>query len=190
MGEALTVRVRHERGYAVVAVAGEVDIATVTRLRERLFGLAVAGRPLVVDLDQVSFIDAAGLGALAGAAGRAAAHGASLHVVCARPQTVRVFRLTGLDRQIPLARSLDEALEALAAARDTPALAVPPAGRPKRPGPQQAACSDARTRPGLGPFHNLGSGTVSLRGRPDPGTTGRPVRKSSRKTCSIVAVES
>jgi len=59
MGEALTIRVRREQGYAVVAVAGEVDIATVTRLRERLFELAASGRALVVDLDQVSFIDSA-----------------------------------------------------------------------------------------------------------------------------------
>ena len=36
MGEALNIQVRREQGYAIVAVAGEVDIATVTRLRERL----------------------------------------------------------------------------------------------------------------------------------------------------------
>ena len=44
MGEALTIRVRRDRGYAVVAVAGEVDIATVTWLRESLFELAAGGR--------------------------------------------------------------------------------------------------------------------------------------------------
>ena len=87
MGEALTIRVRRDRGYAIVAVAGEVDIATVTRLRERLLGLAASGRTLVVDLDQVSFIDSAGLAALVGAARRAAAHRASLQVVCARART-------------------------------------------------------------------------------------------------------
>src|SRR5260370_23777600 len=76
MGEALTIRVRRDRGYAIVAVAGEGDNATVTRLRERLLGLAASGRTLVVDLDQVSFIDSAGLAALVGAARRAAAHGA------------------------------------------------------------------------------------------------------------------
>jgi anti-sigma B factor antagonist len=136
MGEALTIRVRRERGYAVVTVAGEVDIATVAQLREPLFELAAGGRPLVVDLDQVSFIDASGLGALVGAARRAARHGAGLHAVCGRPQTVRLFRLTGLDHQIPLARSLDEALGALAAGRGTPALAVSPAGAApaRRPG--------------------------------------------------------
>ena len=103
MGEALTIRVRRDRGYAVVAVAGEVDIATVTRLRERLFELAASGRTLVVDLDQVSFIDSSGLAALVGAARRAAAHGTSLQVVCARPRTRQLFRLTGLDGQVPLA---------------------------------------------------------------------------------------
>ena len=100
MGEALIIEARQERGCAIVTVAGEIDIATATRLRERLFELAAGGRPLVADLDQVRFIDSAGLSALVGAAKRAAAHGGSLHVVCARPQIRQLFRLTGLDRRL------------------------------------------------------------------------------------------
>ena len=100
MGEALIIEARQERGCAIVTVAGEIDIATATRLRERLFELAADGRPLVADLDQVRFIDSAGLSALVGAAKRAAAHGGSLHVVCARPQIRQLFRLTGLDRRL------------------------------------------------------------------------------------------
>jgi anti-sigma B factor antagonist len=119
MDKALTIQARREPGYVLVTVAGEVDIATVARLRERLLALAAGGLPLVADLDQVSFIDATGLGALAGAARRAAAHGASLHVVCARPQTRRLFRVTGLDRQIPLVRDLAEALRALGVGQDS-----------------------------------------------------------------------
>jgi anti-sigma B factor antagonist len=119
MDKALTIQARREPGYVLVTVAGEVDIATVARLRERLVALAAGGLPLVADLDQVSFIDATGLGALAGAARRAAAHGASLHVVCARPQTRRLFRVTGLDRQIPLVRDLAEALRALGMGQDS-----------------------------------------------------------------------
>jgi|SRR5580704_2533043 anti-sigma B factor antagonist len=115
MDEALTIEVRHEQGYAVVTVAGEIDISTVTRLRECLFELAASGGPLVVDLEQVGFIDSAGLSALVGTANRAAAHGGSLYATCARPKTRKLFRLTGLDRRIPLARTLDEAREALAA---------------------------------------------------------------------------
>src|SRR5437588_3330386 len=120
MGEALTIEARQERGYPVVTVAGEIDIATATRLRERLLELAASGRPLVADLDQVRFIDSAGLAALVGAANRAAAHGGSLHVVCSRPKVRQLFRLAGLDRRLPPARTLDEALDAVMAARGTP----------------------------------------------------------------------
>ena len=113
--DALTIRVRHEPNYVLAAVAGEIDIATVARLRERLWALAASGRTLVADLEQVSFIDASGLGALIGAAGLAAEHGASLYVVCAREKIRRPFRLTGLDRTIPLACTLAEVLQILAA---------------------------------------------------------------------------
>ena len=37
MGEALTVEVWHEQGCAIVTAAGEIDISTVTLLREGLF---------------------------------------------------------------------------------------------------------------------------------------------------------
>jgi len=120
MGEALTIEARQERGYPIVTVAGEIDIATAAGLRERLSELAASGRPLVADLDQVRFIDSAGLAALVGAANRAAAHGGSLHVVCGRPRVRQLFRLSGLDRRLPPARTLDEALNALMAARGTP----------------------------------------------------------------------
>jgi hypothetical protein len=40
------------------------------------------------------------------AARRAAAGGASLHAVCARHQVQRLFTITGLDRQVPLARTV------------------------------------------------------------------------------------
>jgi anti-sigma B factor antagonist len=109
----LTVEVRQEPGHMLATVAGEVDIATVPQLQERLAAPAAAGRPLIVDLDRVTFIDAAGLGVLARAASRAAAHGASLHVVCARHQVRRLFTITGLDRQIPLARTVTEACQNL-----------------------------------------------------------------------------
>jgi len=111
----LAIRVRHKPKYVLVTVAGEIDIATVARLRKRLWALAASGRPLVADLEQVSFVDASGLGALAVAARLAAEHGASLHVVCARLQIRRLFRLTRLDGPISLARTRAEALQILEA---------------------------------------------------------------------------
>ena len=81
--------------------------------------MAASGRPLVVDLDQVSFIDSAGLAALVSTAKRAAA----------RRQPARGLRAADDPRAVPpdgagmpdiAARTLAGALEALAAARTTP----------------------------------------------------------------------
>jgi len=136
----LTIEVRQEPGYVLVTVAGEVDIATVPQLRQRLAGPASRGWPLIVDLDQVTFMDAAGLGVLVGAASRAAACGGSLHAVCARHQVRRLFAITGLDRQIPLARTMTEACQSLATACDTP-LDEPTAGTGRDIRPPRAAPS-------------------------------------------------
>lgn len=110
MSVALDLTVRRERGYVIVAVAGEIDISTVTRLRERLFELAATGCPLIVDLNDVTFIDSAGLGALVGAYRRAGERGGSLQAVCARPHTRKLLWMTGIDRRVPLSASLDEAM--------------------------------------------------------------------------------
>ena len=117
MGGALSIAVRSERGVVIAAVTGEIDISTVTPLRERLFELADNGGMLIVDLNRVTFIDSAGLGALVSTARRAAGHGGSLHAVCAQRQTRRLLWMTGVDRRIPLTATVDGALMFHAASR-------------------------------------------------------------------------
>jgi anti-sigma B factor antagonist len=109
----LTVKIPNARGCIIVTPAGELDIATAPQLRECLLGLLPGHPALVVDLDQVSFCDAAGLGVLVGAANRARANGASVHLVCTRPGIRRLFDITGLARRLPLARTFDDVLAAL-----------------------------------------------------------------------------
>jgi anti-sigma B factor antagonist len=120
MGDELSVTVRRERGVVIAGVTGDIDMSTVAGLRERLFELADSGQPLIVDLNRITFIDSAGLGALVGAARRADAHGGSLHAVCSRPQTRKLLWLTGVDRRIPLTATVDGALMLLTAPRDAP----------------------------------------------------------------------
>lgn len=117
MEEILTLQVRRRPGYVLVAAAGEIDISTVPRLRGVLRTVTAGGRRVIVDLDQVSFIDATGLGALAGAAGRAAAAGGSLNVTAATPHIRRLLAITGLDHL------LIAAAEALAAGDSGPHVA-------------------------------------------------------------------
>jgi anti-sigma B factor antagonist len=118
MGDALTITVRSEHGAVIAAVTGEIDISTVAQLRERLFELADNGGTLIVDLNRVTFIDSAGLGALVGTARRAAAHGGSLHAICAQPQPRKLLWMTGVDRRIPLAATVDDVLMSQAASGD------------------------------------------------------------------------
>ena len=110
MGGTLDITVRDERGVVVAAVAGEIDISSVAQLRERLYELADNGGTLIVDLNRVTFIDSAGLGALVGTARRAAENGGSLYAVCAQPQPRRLLWLTGADKRIPLAATVAGAL--------------------------------------------------------------------------------
>lgn len=116
MSGALDIAVRHERGAVIAAVTGDIDISTVGGLREALFKLADTGPMLIVDLNKVTFIDSAGLGVLIGAYRQATARGGSLHAVCSRPQTRKLLWLTGVDRRIPLAATVDGALSS----RDAP----------------------------------------------------------------------
>lgn len=83
--------------YAVAAVHGEIDIATVDDLREALHSLIDGGaRHLVVDLSQVSFIDSTGLGVLVGARRKVEVRDGSFSIAGANPRLVKLFRITGL----------------------------------------------------------------------------------------------
>ena len=120
MGDEQSVTVRREHGVVIAEVTGDMDISTAAGLRERLFGLADGGQPVIVDLNRITFIDSAGLGVLIATARRASERGGSLHAVCSRPQTRKLLWLTGVDRRIPLTATVDGALMLLSESRDVP----------------------------------------------------------------------
>jgi anti-sigma B factor antagonist len=72
-----------EGGVRVIAVAGELDIATAPKLCARLDATRTGRRPrLLVDLTDVDFCDSTGLRALLGAASEVRAHGGRFAIVC------------------------------------------------------------------------------------------------------------
>ncbi|MER5419272.1 STAS domain-containing protein [Streptosporangium roseum] len=83
----------------IVPLYGEIDIFTSPALRERLLrALRLSTGPLVLDLSRVSFCDVSGLAVLVGTQRRARALGITLRLAAPRSQTVRMLRVTGLDR--------------------------------------------------------------------------------------------
>ena len=81
----------------LLTVTGEIDLDTADLLRDAVTS-ALQSEPgdLVIDLNEVSYIDSAGLGVLVGTYNRLADHQRSLTVRCSRPQVLRLFAITGL----------------------------------------------------------------------------------------------
>ena len=97
-------------GCTVVAVKGEVDLATAPTLKNRLLELVANGsREIVVDLSSTDFLDSTGLGAVVAAYKRVRAHEGNLSLVATAARVKRVFEITNLDRVVPICGSVDEA---------------------------------------------------------------------------------
>ena len=87
---------------AYIAIAGELDIATVPAL-DRDLRLAEAGTPLVVlDLRELEFIDSSGTHLLLATHRRMCAAGGRLVVVRGAPEVTWLLELIGLDLELEL----------------------------------------------------------------------------------------
>ena len=99
--------------HTVVTVAGEIDVYTAPKLRERIVALVDQGQyNLVIDMSGVEFLDSTGLGVLVGGLNRVRAHDGSLSLVCADERILKIFRITGLTKVFPIHPSVDEAIPA------------------------------------------------------------------------------
>jgi anti-anti-sigma factor len=104
-------RVHEDRGYTVVELRGEIDIATAAEIGPYLD--RVTDRPgarVVIDLRHIEFFDCSGLRLMYRARSRVLDRGGQLQLVCTHPLTLRVFRVTGLSRLLPPRATLDAAL--------------------------------------------------------------------------------
>ena len=116
-GQLLRVRVESEDPrISVLSLGGELDLSTIPRAEGPLFKQLETHSAVVLDLTALSFIDSSGIGLLIKAfrAGEDG-NGGTLHTVIARDSQIeRVFRLTCIDRALPLYLNREAALAALA----------------------------------------------------------------------------
>jgi anti-sigma B factor antagonist len=98
-------------GTATVQVRGELDIATADQAYA-YFRDVVDNQegPVAIDLADLTFCDAAGLGVLARVAGHAKRSGRILTLTEARPSLLRIMRITGMDEAFPEVRNPSLAL--------------------------------------------------------------------------------
>ncbi|HKE99031.1 MAG TPA: STAS domain-containing protein [Actinomycetes bacterium] len=107
----LDLKVRKEGDHAILTVGGEVDVYTAPKLREKLIQLVSDGSyNLVVDLENVDFLDSTGLGVLVGGLKRVRNHDGSLQLVCTQEKILKIFRITGLTKVFPIHGSIEDAM--------------------------------------------------------------------------------
>ncbi|TDD22606.1 STAS domain-containing protein [Nonomuraea diastatica] len=87
----------------LIHLCGDIDIFTTSQLRQRLLdALDYSTGLLVLNLSQVTFCGAGGLGVLIGVQGRARARGITLALTGVPLRVARLLRITGLDRRLPI----------------------------------------------------------------------------------------
>ena len=98
----LKIDAEHQHDAYVVHVEGELDLAGCPALESVLTGAeqSQADR-ILVDLDELSFIDASGLRVLVGASRRSASNGNRLRLTRGRGEVARMFGLSLLDLMLP-----------------------------------------------------------------------------------------
>ncbi|MDQ4007206.1 MAG: STAS domain-containing protein [Actinomycetota bacterium] len=105
---------RHQvRGCTVLALAGELDVATAPCFRKHLAAAVEDGATkVVVDLSRVTFMDLAGVGTLVSALCRTRWARGSICLVGPNREVSRLLSLAGVDSLLPVYLTIDAAVDA------------------------------------------------------------------------------
>lgn len=106
---------RTERdGVTIFSLKGECDLHTAPYVRLEITPTLQAGGKVVLDLNEVTFMDSAGYGMLVGLARIANDHGGRV-AVAAPPAGIVLtgLRVLQVDRALPISTSLDDAVAAV-----------------------------------------------------------------------------
>src|SRR4051812_16800632 len=97
--DALQVELREGDGESAIHVrpVGELDLASVDVLRGPLEDARGTGRPVVLELDGLTFLDSAGVGLIVQSWEAARRAGSSFHCTPGRPAIQRTLQVAGLD---------------------------------------------------------------------------------------------
>ncbi len=104
------VEVRRAEGGTVLALFGELDLASSPALEHELEDISGEGL-VIADLRELEFIDSTGLSVLVRAHRRAREHGSDFAVVKGPGQVHRLLSLTGVGERLRTADSPEELLD-------------------------------------------------------------------------------
>jgi anti-anti-sigma factor len=111
VGEQLTIEVRQERDRIVLTLHGELDLLAAPRLQSEIESDTVdAAEVLVLDLDDVHFIDSTGLRVVLAAHERTVERGQRLALTPGSSQVQRLLSIAGVSGHLRTITSADAAL--------------------------------------------------------------------------------
>jgi anti-sigma B factor antagonist len=103
----------HQLPAVVVALPGEIDMASAGRAGEQLGAAIAAGvKTVIADMTATTLCDSSGIRMLVRARHQAAATGTELRLVVASTAVRRAFTLVRLDQLLPIYPRLSQALAA------------------------------------------------------------------------------
>jgi anti-sigma B factor antagonist len=105
------VEVHSADGATVIAVSGELDLASSPALQEELDRVAADSALLIIDLRELDFMDSTGLSVLVRAHQRAEEQGRRLAMVKGPQQVQRLLSLTGVSDRLRVADTPEELLD-------------------------------------------------------------------------------
>lgn len=105
----LSLESRTQGSWTIVQIAGELDLHTSPRVRERVLEIVEGGASdVALDLGGVGFMDSSSLGVLVTCLKRIREQDGRLVLVGVQGSPMKVLTLTGLDRVFQVVGSLDE----------------------------------------------------------------------------------
>jgi anti-sigma B factor antagonist len=98
---------------SLVDVEGEIDVLTSQRLKTALAGIVDAGAStIVINLDQVEYLDSTGLGVIVSAMKRIRENDGSIVLTGLSPHLTKIFEITGLRKVFDVYPTASDALNA------------------------------------------------------------------------------
>jgi anti-anti-sigma factor len=105
----LQIDVRHEGGRAILTLAGELDMASSELLEQALAAEDLVGEAmLVLDLQQLQFIDSTGLRVILTTLERCRERGQEFAITPGSQQVQRLLSVTGVAEHLPTIATADE----------------------------------------------------------------------------------
>ncbi len=110
----IKVDIKEGEGCNILNVCGDVDVYTSPKVKESINALIEKEiYNIVVNLEDVRYVDSTGLGVLIGALKRVKEHNGNIVLVCTNPQIKKIFQITGLVKIFSIFANNEDAIGAL-----------------------------------------------------------------------------